>query len=41
VIYYYKVSEEEIWLPTVYAKNEQETIPGHILRKIAEEIKND
>jgi hypothetical protein len=41
VIYYWKVSEEEIWLLTVYAKSEQETIPEHILRKIAEEIKND
>jgi len=41
VIYYLKGSKEEIWLLTVYAKNEQETIPGHILKKIAEEIKND
>ncbi len=41
VIYYWKASEEEIWLLTVYAKSEQETIPGHILKKIAEEIKND
>jgi mRNA-degrading endonuclease RelE of RelBE toxin-antitoxin system len=41
VIYYWKVNEEEIWLLTVYAKSEQETIPGHILKKIAEEIKND
>ncbi len=41
VIYYWKVSEDEIWLLTVYAKSEQETIPRHILRKIAEEIKND
>lgn len=41
LIYYWKVSEEEIWLLTVYSKSEQETIPGHILKKIAEEIKND
>jgi len=41
VIYYWKVSNDEIWLLTVYAKNEQETISGHILKKIAEEIKND
>jgi len=40
VIYYWKVREEEIWLLTVYAKSEQETIPGHILKHIAEEIKN-
>ncbi len=41
VVYYWKVRKDEIWLLTVYAKNEQETISGHILRKIAEEIKND
>jgi hypothetical protein len=41
VIYYWKVSDEEIWMLTVYAKSEQDTIPGHILKKIAEEIKND
>ena len=41
VIYNWKVSNDEIWLLTVYAKNEQETISGHILKKIAEEIKND
>ena len=40
VIYYCKISKDEIWLLTVYAKSEQETIPGHILKKIAEEIKN-
>ena len=40
VIYYLKDSKEEIWLLTVYAKSVQETIPGHILKKIAEEIKN-
>jgi hypothetical protein len=40
VIYYWKASDDEIWMLTVYAKSEQETIPGHILKKIAEEIKN-
>ena len=28
VIYYWKVSDEEIWMLTVYAKSEQDTIPG-------------
>jgi len=41
VIYYWKVRENEVWLLTVYAKSEQDTIPGHMLKKIAEEIKND
>jgi len=40
VIYYWKVKEDEIWLLTVYGKSERETIPGHILKQIAEEIKN-
>ena len=40
IIYYWKQQNDEIWLLTVYAKNEKETIPGHILKKIAEEIKN-
>ena len=29
-----------IWLLTLYSKNEKATIPSHILKKIAEEIKN-
>ena len=40
VIYYWKVSDDEIWLLTVYGKSERETIPAHILRQIAEEIKD-
>jgi hypothetical protein len=40
VIYYWKQRDDEIWLLTVYGKNERETIPGHILKQIAEEIKN-
>jgi hypothetical protein len=40
VIYYWKRQDDEIWLLTVYGKSEQETIPGHILKKIAEEIRN-
>ncbi len=40
VIYYWKRADDEIWLLTVYGKSERDTIPGHILRKIAEEIKH-
>ena len=40
VIYYWKQRDDEIWLLTDYGKSEKETIPGHILKKIAEEIKN-
>jgi len=40
IIYYWKPRDDEIWLLTVYGKSERETIPGHILKKIAEEIRN-
>lgn len=36
VIYYYKNSEGQIWLLTIYAKNEDENIPVSILKKIKE-----
>ncbi len=38
VIYYWKATEGEIWLLTVYGKSDRETIPAHILKQIAEEI---
>ena len=41
VIYFWKQADDEIWLLALYAKNETENIPSHILRRIAEEIKND
>lgn len=40
VIYFRKVTEEEIWLITLYAKNEASTISAQILKKIAEELKD-
>ena len=39
IIYYYKNREEQIWLLTIYAKNEDENIPLSILKKIKEELK--
>lgn len=41
VMYYWKKSVEEIWLLTLYSKSERATIPGHVLKKIAEEIENE
>lgn len=41
VIYYWRVSEDEIWLLTIYSKSDQESIPSHILKSIAEEIGRD
>ncbi len=40
VIYYFKKQESEIWMLTIYGKSEVESIPAHILRQIAEEVRN-
>jgi len=40
VIYYWRSRQNEIWLLTIYAKNESENIPAHILRKIKEEFEH-
>jgi hypothetical protein len=41
LIYYFKKTGNEIWLLTIYGKSETETIPAHVLKGIAEEVKND
>lgn len=41
VIYFWKVSASEIWLLTLYSKNEKSTMPGHILKQIAQEIDDE
>lgn len=41
VMYYWKKSDKEIWLLTLYSKSEKATIPGYILKKIAKEIENE
>lgn len=38
VIYYWQRREGEIWLLTLYAKNEAQDIPLHVLRALREEI---
>jgi mRNA-degrading endonuclease RelE of RelBE toxin-antitoxin system len=40
VIYYFKKQDDEIWLLTIYSKNEVANIPSHVLRQIAKEIEN-
>ena len=40
VIYSFKKQRNEIWMLTIYGKSEMENIPAHILRQIAEEVKN-
>lgn len=41
VIYYNQLAHEEIWLLTLYAKNERATIPAHELRLIKEAIERE
>jgi hypothetical protein len=38
VIYYWRKAQSEIWMLTVYAKNEVSSIPVHLLREIAKQI---
>jgi hypothetical protein len=38
VIYYAKTRDGVIWMLTIYAKNEEGSIPAHVLRKIKEEF---
>ncbi|MBI4630447.1 MAG: transcriptional regulator [Chloroflexi bacterium] len=40
VIYYFKKRDSEIWMLTIYGKSEIVNIPAHILRQIAEEVKD-
>jgi len=39
IIYYVRAQQGQIWMLTLYAKNEEQTIPAHVLRKIREESK--
>ena len=41
VIYFVRRPESVIWMLTIYPKNETDSIPGHVLKKIREEIEND
>lgn len=38
VIYYHRVSAEEVWLLTLYAKNEAADIPPDVLKQLRREI---
>jgi mRNA-degrading endonuclease RelE of RelBE toxin-antitoxin system len=40
VIYYFRKQDDEIWLLTIYSKNEVANISSHVLRQIAKEIEN-
>lgn len=38
VIYYLQLQQGQVWMLTLYAKNEADSIPGAILKKIKEEL---
>lgn len=38
VIYYVKTHDGVIWMLTIYSKNEEQSIPAHVLRQIKEEV---
>ena len=41
VIYYVRRPKGVIWMLTIYPKNMTESIPGHVLKQIREEIEGD
>jgi mRNA-degrading endonuclease RelE of RelBE toxin-antitoxin system len=40
VVYYWRSRQGEVWLLTIYAKNESQNIPAYILKRIKEKIEN-
>lgn len=41
IIYFVKVQSALVWMLTIYAKNEAESIPATVLRKIKQEMEHD
>lgn len=41
IIYFVRPSQDEIWMLTIYPKNVNDSIPGHVLRQIREAIEDD
>ena len=41
VMYYWKKSDHEIWMLTIYSKSERATISGHQLKQISEVIRHE
>ena len=41
VIYFVRHPKGVIWMLTMYPKNVTDSIPGHVLKQIREEIEND
>ena len=38
IIYYWRRTHDEIWMLTIYAKNEEANLPAHFIRRLREEI---
>lgn len=38
IIYYLRLRQGQVWMLTMYAKNEADSIPGPVLKKIKEEL---
>ena len=38
IIYFLRTEQGQVWLLTLYAKNVRDNIPGHLLKRIKEEI---
>jgi hypothetical protein len=41
VIYFTRISEEEIWLLVIYSKAVKGNIPAQILKSVREEVENE
>ena len=41
VIYFVRHESGVFWLLTIYPKNVADSIPGHVLKRIREEIENE
>jgi hypothetical protein len=41
IIYFVRHSENVFWMLTIYPKNVRDSIPGHLLKKIRQEIENE
>ena len=40
VIYYLRLTQEEIWMLAIYGKNARENIPAHLLKQMKEAIED-
>jgi len=41
IVYFVRRPKDIIWMLTIYPKSEMDSIPGHVLKQICEEIEDD